>query len=174
MTSMICRKRSSRAIRGEARWIALPLLLMAIFAGSCAHAQHNGDFGLTYTQERTKYAGTPCGCFYLRGATADLSYAFYRGIGIAGSASGVAATNLKGSIDIQQIAFLFGPRYTFNLGRIDPVRDDRRLGVFVEGKVGYTFAISGLYPVNNVIANHAAALTYQGGGWRELQHLPSL
>lgn len=139
--------------------------LLLTFAGAMgARAQHNGDFGLTYTQERSKFSNSACGCFYMRGATADLSYGLWKGWGPAVSATGVAATNLRGSIDIHQIALLGGLRYTYNKGRIDPVADSRRYGLFVEGKIGYTFATSGLFPAGNTLDDHASALTYQGGG----------
>jgi hypothetical protein len=142
----------------------VPALLLLCAAVPAARAQHNGDFGLTYTQERAKFANAYCQCFPLRGATADISYAFYKGVGIAASAQGLAVSNLRGSIDIHQITFLAGPRYTWNLGRIDPVRDDRRLGIFVQGQIGYTFATQGLFPVAGGVTDHASALTYQGGG----------
>ena len=144
--------------------LALLATLVAPFATLSAHAQRAGDFALTYTQSRSKFSGAPEEYFYLRGATAELAYNVWKNVGIGGSASGVAATNLRGSIDIEQLAFLVGPRYTWNVGRIDPVVDTRRGGIFVEGKVGYTFAFSGLYPVGNTLADHASALTYQAGG----------
>ncbi len=144
---------------------AVLLGLLCALAPEAARAQvRSGDFALTYTQERSKFAGTACGCFYLRGATADFGYSFYKGLGFAASATGVAATNLRGSIDIEQISLLVGPRYTYNLGFIGPASSNRRGGVFGEGKIGYTFATSGLYPVGNTIAGNASALTYQLGG----------
>ncbi len=33
----------------------------------------------------------------------------------------------------------------------------------MEAKVGYTFATSGLYPVNGIVMPTASSLTYQGG-----------
>ena len=165
-THISTRLLSRGTLRGLFRSLArsLFLVLAAAAIAPAARAQHNGDFGMTYTQERAKFAGNYCECFTLRGATLDLGYAFFHGFGIAGSGQGVAATNLRGTIDIHQITFLVGPRYTFNLGRLDPVRDDRRGGIFIDAKVGYTFATAGLYPVPGGVTDHASALTYQGGG----------
>ena len=126
------------------RYCATAITLLCMVAlGRPAAAQHSGDFGLTYTQERSKFAGNYCQCFTLRGATADFSTALFHGVGPVVSAQGLAVSNLQGSIDIHQITFMVGPRYTYNIGRIDPVLDNRRAGIFIEGKVGYTFATAG-------------------------------
>lgn len=155
------RQLAERLFRTAAMLCACTGLLCASRA---AQAQHNGDFGMTYTQERSKFSNSDCGCFELRGATMDISYSLWNGFGAAASAEGVAATNLRGSIDIHQVAFLGGLRYTHNTGRIDPVLENRRFGWFVDGMVGITHATSGLYPVDGKLTDHASALTYRGGG----------
>jgi hypothetical protein len=144
------------------------LTLVALLLASPARAQRSGDFGMTYTQERSNFvaaagAGAP-GFFYLRGATVDLGFSLWKGLGVAGSGIGLAGTNLNGNVDIHHVQFLIGPRYTYNLGHITPTAWNRKGGIFVEGKVGYTFATAGQYPVNGVLEDHASALTYLGGG----------
>ena len=133
-----------------------------------AHAQffgqRTGDFGLTYVQERSKFVGSAStDYFYLRGAKVDLSVNFWKGLGASVTGAGLAVTNLRGDIDIQHIQFLVGPRYTFNLGHITDAAWNRHGGAFVEGKVGYTIAPSGLYPSNGIEQTHASSLTYEGG-----------
>jgi len=139
-------------------------VLPAFLASSHAHAQRSGDLGMMYTQERVKFVGaSPSDYFYLRGATVDLSYNLWKGIGVSGTGTGLAATNVRGSIDIQHIQFLVGPRYTFNLGHITDTAWNRHGGVFVEGKVGYTIAPAGLYPTSGVEQTHSSSITYSVG-----------
>lgn len=144
---------------------ALVAVVALLLACAPARAQRGSmDFGMTYQQERSKFVGSAdSDYFYLRGAALDLGYTLWKGIGITGSATGLAGTNLQTNIDIHHVEMLGGVRYTYNLGHITPMAWNRKGGIFVEGKGGYTFATSGLYPVNGVIATKASALTYAGG-----------
>jgi hypothetical protein len=160
--------RFAQAIWPLLKLAAPPLALFMLWfaCASTARAQRSGDFGMTYTQERSNFVAntvTP-EFFYLRGASVDLGYSLWRGFGISGSGIGLAGTNLNGNIDIHHVQFLIGPRYTYNLGHITPTAWNRKGGIFVEGKIGYTFATAGQYPVNGVLEDHASALTYAGGG----------
>jgi len=144
-------------------------VVLSLIAGICApsaHAQRPIDLGFTYSQERTKFVGTSTNDFFrLRGATVDVGYGLWHGLGIALAANGLSATNQRESIDVHQASFLVGPRYTYNYGHITPSAWNRHVGTFVEAKVGYTFATSGLFPISGTtLTNHAAALTYSGGG----------
>jgi hypothetical protein len=146
--------------------MALVALVAVLLPGPRAHAQRGSvDLGMTYQQERSKFVGSAdADYFYLRGAAVDLGYTVWKGIGVTGSATGLAGTNLQSNIDIHHVEMLGGVRYTYNLGHITPMAWNRKGGIFLEGKGGYTFATSGLYPVNGVIATSASALTYAGGG----------
>jgi hypothetical protein len=138
---------------------------LALLSGLQARAQRSGDFSLTYTQEAARFVGDqPNPYFYLRGATAEIGYSFWKGLGVTVGGTGLAATNLRGSIDIHQISFLFGPRYTYNIGHITPTAWNRKGGVFVEGKFGYTFATAGQYPSNGVLTSNGSSLDLEGGG----------
>jgi hypothetical protein len=142
------------------------VLAIAALIAPLARAQRPIDLGFTYAQERTKFVGNSSNDFFrLRGATVDVGYGLYRGMGVAFAANGLAATNLRESIDIHQASFMVGPRFTYNYGHITPTAWNRRIGSFIDAKVGYTFATSGLYPINSTsLSNHASGLTYSGGG----------
>ncbi len=128
------------------------------------HAQVPADLGFTYLQERTKFVGSGTNPYFmLRGAKVDFAYSFARGLGIVVSGTGLSTVNLRGSLDVEQISLMAGPRYTWNFGHITPTAINRKGGVFVEGKAGYVIATSGAYPVNGTIQDHASALTYLGG-----------
>lgn len=153
-------------IRPRLGFSAAVFLLLALFAAGTAHAQRgSSDLGMGYTQEYNKFVGPQQNnSFYLRGAFVDYGYSFWRGLGLTASASGFSATNLKSTIDIHQIDLLGGLRYTYNWGHITPAVWARHAGLFVEAKGGYTFATSGLYPVNGTLASTATGLTYAAGG----------
>lgn len=142
------------------------LLSLTLFSVAAhARAQRPADFGMMYTQEKTKFVGANSSDYFtLRGASLDYSQSLWKGLGVAVSGTGLAGTNEEGYIDIQHIELMVGPRYTYNLGHISPTAWGRRGGIFAEGKIGYTFATSGLYPVNGAIQGTAAGLTYEGGG----------
>ena len=141
-------------------------LLQALLFLTPAHAQRNADLAFTYSQERSKFVGGGTGdYFYLRGATIDYAWNFPSGLGLSVTGTGLAVTNLRSDIDIHQVSFLVGPRYTYNRGHLTLTHDDRIGSIFVEGKVGYTFASAGQFPDSSGYLNSsAAALTYAGGG----------
>jgi len=151
----------------------LPLAATAVFAVaplSSPHAQAQNfsqrpiDFGMTYIQERTKFVGaSSADYFYLRGAKLDYTINLWHGLGASATAAGLATTNQRGSIDIEHIQFLVGPRYTYNFGHITDTTWNRHAGIFVEAKVGYTIAPAGLYPSNGVDLTQASSITYEGG-----------
>jgi len=148
------------------RLLAGALLCAAASLATTAHAQTQRpiDLGFTYVQERSKFVGYAASDdFTLRGATIDAGVGLWRGLGIAFAGNGLAASNLRTSIDIHQISMLAGPRYTYNFGHITPTAWNRHLGIFADGKAGYTFATSGLYPSSTGLTSSAAGLTYSGG-----------
>lgn len=165
--------RPAAAAAGNSRTRALRrittlLLLLLPFAAFLprARAQTPVDLGMTYTQQRSKFVGaSSTDYFYMRGATVDLGYTPYHGIGFAVAANGMAVTNLRTQIDIHQASFMGGGRYTFNLGHISPTVWSRRAGIFGEALVGVTHASSGYYPTsNNTLASTATGFTYSLGG----------
>jgi hypothetical protein len=155
------------------RRIATTLLLLLSFAAfvPAAHAQAPIDLGLTYTQMRTKFVGAAStDNFYMRGATVDVAYSPFHGIGPVVSLNGMAVTNLRTEIDIHQASFLFGGRYTYSFGHVSPTVWSRRASIFGEGLVGITHASDGLYPTGplgpktNTLTSTATGFTYAFGG----------
>ena len=160
-----CQRFAGRQFLAGRRLAALALVLAMLAGARGGSSQLSTDFSLTYTQERSAFVGdTPDRYFYLRGATVDVGVTLWRGVGVAVAGTGLAATNLRGSIDIHHVQALVGPRYTYNLGRITDTHTSRKGSAFVEGKVGYTVATSGQYPAGDALTSSASGLTYQGGG----------
>src|SRR5579875_658555 len=153
--------------RGVARWAAsLGALACAVLppVSACAQQAIPADLGFTYLQERTKFVGSGTDPYFmLRGAKVDFAYSVAKRVGLVVSGTGLSTVNLRGSLDVEQIALMAGPRYTWNWGHITPTAINRKGGFFVEGKAGYVIATSGAYPVNGTVMDHASALTYMGG-----------
>lgn len=138
---------------------------LMLLAAPTARAQHSGDFSMTYTQEAARFVGNaPNPYFYLRGATVEFSYDVWKGFGASVGGTGLAATNLRGAVDIHQVSLLFGPRYTYNIGHITPTAWNRKGSVFVEGKFGYTIATAGQYPSHGVLTSNSSSKDMEVGG----------
>ena len=145
------------------------LLLAGIFAlvlfAPRAHAQASGDFSMMYVQDAARFVGNqPNTYFSLRGATTEIAYAPWKGVGFVAGGSGTAGTNLRGAVDIHTVTFFVGPRYTYNIGHISPTAWNRKGSIFVQGKFGYAFATSGQYPVKGVLTSNASSLDLEAGG----------
>lgn len=158
---------TSRRIRSLYRCLLLfgGIFAVALFAPLRAQAQSSGDFSITYVQDATRFVGNQPGTYFsLRGATTEIAYAPWKGIGFVAGGSGTAGTNLRGVVDIHTVTFFIGPRYTYNLGHISPTAWNRKGSIFVQGKFGYAFATSGQYPVKGVLTSNASSLDLETGG----------
>jgi hypothetical protein len=145
------------------------IFALALFAPRQAHAQASGDFSMMYVNDATRFVGDqPNTFFYLRGASVEMAYAPFKGIGFVAGGTGTAGTNLRGAIDIHTVTFFVGPRYTYNLCHISPTAWNRKGSIYVQGKVGYAFATSGQYPVNGVLTSNASSLDLEAGGGMNL------
>ena len=160
--------RTSRPTRSLRSGLLLLAGVFALLLAPRAHAQASGDFSMMYVQDATRFVGSqPNTYFSLRGASTEIAYAPWKGVGFVAGGSGNAGTNLRGTVDIHTITFFVGPRYTYNLGHISPTTWNRKGSIFVQGKVGYAFATSGQYPVKGVLTSNASSLDLEGGGQRE-------
>jgi hypothetical protein len=158
-------------LSSASRTLCRGLLLLAgvLVLGMCfpqrAQAQSSGDFSLMFVNDASRFVGNqPNTFFYLRGASAEIAYAPWKGIGFVAGGTGTAGTNLRGAIDIHTVTFFVGPRYTYNIGHISPTAWNRKGSVYVQGKVGYTLATSGQYPVKGVLASNDSSMDLEAGG----------
>jgi len=142
------------------------ILALTFFAPQRAHAQASGDFSMMYIQDAARFVGPTQTdtYFYLRGASTEIAYAPWGGIGFVAGGTGNAGTNLRGKVDIHTVTFFIGPRYTYNIGHISPTAWNRKGSIYVQGKFGYTFATSGQYPVKGVLTSNASSLDIEAGG----------
>jgi hypothetical protein len=158
---------TSRPARSLWRWLLLlaGVLALALLVAPRAHAQASGDFSMMFIQDEARFVGNqPNTYFYLRGASTEIAYAPWKGLGFVAGGTGNAGTNLRGAVDIHTVTFFVGPRYTYNIGHISPTAWNRKGSLYVQGKVGYAFATSGQYPVKNVLTGNASSLDLEAGG----------
>jgi hypothetical protein len=64
--------------------------------------------------EESQLAPGNCGCFWFQGAGADVGFTLWKGLGVAGALTGEHANQAPG-MNIDKIAYVLGPRYTFAL-----------------------------------------------------------
>jgi hypothetical protein len=156
---------TSRHTRSLRSGLLLLAGILALVLAPRLHAQASGDFSMTFVQDAARFVGNqPDTYFYLRGASTEIAYAPWKGLGFVAGGSGTAGTNLRGAVDIHTVAFTVGPRYTYNLGHISPTTWNRKGSIFVQGKFGYAFATSGQYPVKGVLTSNASSLDLEAGG----------
>jgi hypothetical protein len=158
---------TSRHTRSLRRGLLLlaGVFALALLTPARANAQASGDFSMMFVQDATRFVGNqPDTYFYLRGASTEIAYAPFKGIGFVAGGTGNAGTNLRGVVDIHTVTFFAGPRYTYNIGHISPTAWNRKGSIYVQGKVGYAFATSGQYPVKGVITSNASSLDLEAGG----------
>ena len=161
--------RTSRSTRSLRSGLLLLAGIFALLTLPRAHAQASGDFSMMYINDATRFVGNqPNTYFYLRGATVEMAYAPWKGLGFVAGGSGTAGTNLRSVVDIHTVTFFVGPRYTYNIGHISPTAWNRKGSVFVQGKFGYAFATSGQYPVKGVLTSNASSMDLEGGGGMNL------
>lgn len=159
-----------RSIRGRVLLVGACML-----AGAAAWAQQpysgaspaivSTDLAVTYATERAELATGNCGCFWLRGGSADAAVTFRRGLGIAASLTGDHASNFAPGVDVNKIAFMAGPRYTYTAWAGQAATTDvHRLQLYGQGLFGGVHAFNGVFPASSGTTSSAGSFAMQAGG----------
>jgi outer membrane immunogenic protein len=157
----------TQRLGGRMTWTAALLLgVMAASGQAVAQQQQTPSkfhFGapsvaVTYDFERAKVSNVSCGCFWLKGGSADLAVPFYRGLSVAGSIGGDHATGNPGG-GLSKISYMAGPRYTFG------VPSTR---IFGEALFGGVHAFDGTFPATGAVPSSANSYAMQIGGGLDL------
>jgi outer membrane immunogenic protein len=163
-----------RSIRGRALLVGACML-----AGATAWAQqpHSGaspaivstDLAVTYAPERAELEPGNCGCSWLQGGSADAAVTFRRGLGIAASLTGDHASNFAPGVDVNKIAFMAGPRYTYTARAGHAATTDvRHLQLYGQGLFGGVHAFNGVFPASSGTTSSAGSFALQVGGGMNL------
>jgi hypothetical protein len=120
------------------------------------------DLAVTYAAERAQIAPGNCGCFWLQGGGVDAALALWKGFGASASVTGARASNYYNGLDVNKIAYMFGPRYTRALP--DMKAGKVRLQIFGEALFGGVYAFDGAFPAAAGLTASAHSFAMQAGG----------
>lgn len=150
------------------------LLLGALTIAASAVAQsaptHNPrpvaiDIGATVIFEHAQVAQQNGNRFWPKGGAVNAAFTAWKGLGVAVDVSGEHASNIQNGVNLSKVAFLAGPRYTFNILPFgETLGGDHRARMFVEGLVGPTHAFDSLFPGPTSVSTSANALSVKLGG----------
>lgn len=119
------------------------------------------EIGVTFAAERGYIAPGTCNCFWLKGGGADVSFTFWRGLGLTAALTGDHASNVQPGVDVNKIAFLAGPRYTYTLKPESAKHSFRNFG---EALVGGAHAFNTAIPSASGLKSSASSMALQTGG----------
>ena len=122
----------------------------------------SADLSVTYSVEQSQVAPGSCGCFWFQGAGADAAVTLWKGVGIAGAVTGEHA-NQAPSMNINKVAYVMGPRYTFAL-QTHHAGIPQRMQIFGEVLLGRVHGFNSTFPGTTGLDSSATALALQTGG----------
>lgn len=126
------------------------------------------DVALTYTLEHSQVAQAD-NRFWMNGGSLDGAFSFFKGLGVAANVTGEHASHVAAGVGFSKVAFMAGPRYTFDTSR-DANRMMKKHAVQVFGEVlfGGVHGFDSLFPANSGVASTANAFSMQVGGGADL------
>ena len=152
------------------------LLLGALTIATSAAAQSapgreggspvSGDVAVMMALEHAQVAQTNGNRFWVKGVAIDAGIAMWKGIGFAFDMSFEHASNIQNNgVNLDKIAFMAGPRYSFDISRPGVLfHNDRPVRAFVQSLYGPTHATDSLFPESIPLSTTAEALSVSVGG----------
>jgi hypothetical protein len=116
------------------------------------------DLAITYTTEKSNVIPAGGGSFWLQGGSTDGAFTFFHGFGLAVNITGDYATRIAPGVNLSEITFLGGPRYTKRL------RSKHESRIFAEALGGAVKGFDGVFPFAAGVNNHASSFALQLGG----------
>lgn len=147
------------------------LLVSVCFVAAMATAQQPqrpvpfyADLSVTYASEKTEIAPGSC-CFWMQGGGVDAAVTLWKGFGVAAAFTGDRASNFAPGVDLNKIAFLGGPRFTYTAwnGHTRAAAPPH-YQIFGQGLFGGVHGFNGVYPGTTSTTSTANAFTIQAGG----------
>jgi hypothetical protein len=118
----------------------------------------SSDLAVTYTTESAKITPSTSGDFWLQGGSLDAAATFFHNFGVAMNVTGDHASNIAPGVNLNEIAFMIGPRYT---RRLPSKRESR---VFVEALAGGVRGFGSIFPLPTGTDSKASSFAFQAGG----------
>lgn len=125
-------------------------------------SRYSTDLAVTFAPEYARIASQGCPCFWFKGLSADGSFNFFHGLGIAAELSQGLAGNVQPGVGAHKVTLVAGPRYTVNAGR--GIGAGSRSRIFAEGLFGVSHAYSGVFPGTGGVSPSATSSEMQIGG----------
>ena len=123
------------------------------------------NVAVLFNFERAQVAQTGSASFWLKGGAADVSVTFWKGLGIAANFTGEHALGIASNVSLGKVAFMAGPRYTFNTSRYtDRAFKKHRSELFGEWLFGGAHAFDSTFPGTSGVQTSAGAFSMQIGG----------
>ena len=143
----------------------LPCAGQAAATGSNGNKAAEGrfDLGLTYTYKLAKISSTSSPSFGLQGGAIDGVYwlgARTKNLGLAFDFNGETASNIRPGVNLSQISFVAGPRYTLWKAKADRYKAN----VYGQALVGFDHAYNSVFPSGTTVATSANSFALQAGG----------
>jgi outer membrane immunogenic protein len=133
--------------------------------GAATPSHPSIDLGVTYAAERAYIAPGNCNCFWFNGGGADVAATFWKGFGVAAALTGDHASDVTPGVDINKIAYMAGPRYTYTPSGQKAQRGlGSRWQVFGEGLFGGVHAFDSSFPAATGLRTSADSFVLQTGG----------
>ena len=105
------------------------------------------NVAVLFNFERAQVAQAGSPSFWLKGGAADASVTLWKGLGIAANFTGEHASGIASNVSLGKIAFMAGPRYTFNTSRYtDRALKKHRSELFGEWLFGGAHAFDSAFP----------------------------
>jgi hypothetical protein len=148
------------------------LLCGALIAPSIVQAQeaqphhaYRTEYAVTLDFEHAQVAQTGGNRFWLEGGSSEAAITFWRNLGLAGILIGEHASNVNQSVGLSKIAFMAGPRYTFDTSRYSkPLMPQGTSALFLESLYGGAHAFDSLFPGAKGAASSASSFSMLMGG----------
>jgi outer membrane immunogenic protein len=123
------------------------------------------DIGVTYTVERSRIATINCGCFWLQGGSVNAAVPILRGLGAAASFSGGHSSDIAPGVDLSELSFMGGPRYTLTTSRWTDrwLTPRHETSIFGEALFGHVHGFDSVFPISGIKPT-ANSLSMQIGG----------
>jgi opacity protein-like surface antigen len=153
----------------------LALIAVAATTASTLRAQalpSGGDSGgvqlaLSFDIGDANLTSTNPFSFLFQGGSAELSTHIYKALGVAGSFTGLHASNSGQGVPVNLLAFTVGPRFTIRTGG-----RNHRVSLYGQGLVGGVEGFDGLYPAASGPTASASSLAFQTGGGLDVAFTP--
>jgi hypothetical protein len=125
----------------------------------------SADVAVMMALEHAQVAETNGNRFWAKGAAVDAGISVWKGIGFAFDLSFEHASNIENGVNLSKVAFMAGPRYSFDISRPGgPFHSDRPVRAFVQTLYGPTHATDSLFPDTIPLSTTAEALSVAVGG----------